>query len=415
MPNTTPLRPAAPSPRRGSPIWVRALLVIGSITLTLLAVELYVRSRTPAVVPLVETDGGGEVRAVFEANDELIELWTGRLERMRAGRNSRGVVNRFSARYGWANVPGGSGTHQDKPVSFNSIGARGSRSVDARPPEGALRLACYGESFTFGSEVGDDETWPAQLEVDAAPALEVINLGVGGWGTDQALMRYRDTHAELASDVVLMGMLSENIARNVNRLRLVYSPGTREPLVKPRFILANERLELVPQPYASEMELYEAALDGSLGIEMAPHEWWAPKAPKSGWSGALAALKSRKETKRRQGWFQLWREPEGEPFKITLALLDTFHREAMDNGARFAGVILFPVAEDLPKPERQLKQLTTILDERGIPHLDLYDLVQARKKRGEEVYGKNHFTPAANGEVATRVWAWLREEIGIED
>jgi hypothetical protein len=394
-------------------MWKRVLLVVGSVAVTLLAVEFYFRTRAPKAVHTVVAEDGSLVRSVFEPSPELRKHWSQRLERMRKGVGSNGVVNRFSARYGWANVAGGSGQHQGLPVSFNAIGARGSKPVGDEPPEGALRLACYGESFTFGSEVGDGDTWPAQLDVDAAGALEVVNLGVGGWGTDQALMRYRDTRDELAPDVVLMGLLSENIARNVNRLRPVYSPKTREPLVKPRFILVDGALELVPQPYATEVDLYQAAVDGSLGIDMAPHEWWAPKSDGGGWSGALAALNSRKETQRRQGWFREWLRVDGEPYQITLALMETFHREAEVDGVRFAGVILFPTSGDIGDPKRKLTELGKVLEQRGIPYLDLYDLVRARKDRGEKVYGKSHFTPEANGEVAERVWQWLRGELEI--
>jgi len=210
-----------------------------------------------------------------------------------------------------------------------------------------------------------------------------------------------------------MGMLSENIARNVNRLRPVYARGSGEPLVKPRFILKEGRLELQPQPYATEVELYQAAVDGSLGIDMAPHEWWAPREESGEWLNVLAALNSRKDTQRRRRWHQEWRRPEGEPFQVSLALLEAFHREALEGGARFAGVILYPTKGDINDPERRLVLLVEALEQREIPYLDLFGLVRARLDRGEPAYRKTHFNPATNGEVAAAVWGWLREELAL--
>ncbi len=388
----------------------RILIVVISLGVTWFAIELWLGSRAPRSSV---TKDGGSALSVFEPEQRLVDRWEVRLQRMLAGNlTDNRVVYRFSARYGWANVPGGRGRHGGIQVSFNSIGARGERELGQGVDEGALRLACYGESFTFGSEVDDPDTWPARLAVTAEGALEVLNLGVGGWGTDQALLRFRDTVDDLAPDVVLMGLLSENIARNLNRLRPVYSPGTHEPLVKPRFVLADGMLELLPHPYATEIDLYRAACGGSLGIEMAPHEYWAPDV--SSWSNVVEAVRSNLHKKRLSDWWRLWNDPEGEPYQLTLFLLEAFHREAIDAGVRFAGVVLFPTRDDLSREQRRMITLMEDLRARDIPYLELYPLVAERLQRGEPTHmEKGHFTPAANTEVAGAVWTWLVEELEL--
>ena len=55
-------------------------------------------------------------------------------------------------------------------------------------PDGSLRLACFGDSFTFGDEVQDAWCYPAMLE-QRNPGLEALNYGVGAYGTDQALLQ----------------------------------------------------------------------------------------------------------------------------------------------------------------------------------------------------------------------------------
>ena len=52
--------------------------------------------------------------------------------------------------------------------------------------DGPLTLAA-GDSFTFGDEVNDDESWPAALE--QLTGRRVINAGVPGFGLDQAVLR----------------------------------------------------------------------------------------------------------------------------------------------------------------------------------------------------------------------------------
>lgn len=388
----------------------RILIVVISSGLAWFAVELWLGSRAPRRSVTVD---GSAVLSVYEPEQEVLGRWRVRLQRMLAGgQNASRVVNRFSARYGWANVPGGRGTHGGNQVAFNSIGARGVRELGQGVPEGALLLACYGESFTFGSEVDDPDTWPARLALTAEGALEVLNLGVGGWGTDQALLRFRDTVDELAPDVVLMGLLSENIARNLNRLRPVYSPETLLPMVKPRFVLVDGVLELLPHPYATEIDLYRAACDGSLGIEMAPHEYWAPDV--SSWSNVVEAVKSNLHKQRLTQWWRLWNDPQGEPYRLTLALLEAFHHEAVAAGVRFAGVILFPTRGDLSREQGRLTTLMEDLRARDIPYLELYPLVRERQKRGEPTLReKGHFTPETNAEVAGAVWTWLAEELEL--
>ena len=118
-----------------------------------------------------------------------------------------------------------------------------------RAPESERRaerpalVSLYGESFTFGSEVSDDEAWGNLLA--ARLDARVDNFGVGGYGTDQTVLRYQlntNDHAR----VVVLGLVTENLMRNVNQYRdLLYASGGLG--FKPRFILnATNGLELVP-------------------------------------------------------------------------------------------------------------------------------------------------------------------------
>ena len=59
-----------------------------------------------------------------------------------------------------------------------------------------------GDSITFGTGVGDDETFSHLL--DALPDLEVLNLGVDGYGTDQELIRLEREGLAFGPQVVIL-------------------------------------------------------------------------------------------------------------------------------------------------------------------------------------------------------------------
>ncbi|HUT53367.1 MAG TPA: SGNH/GDSL hydrolase family protein [bacterium] len=76
-----------------------------------------------------------------------------------------------------------------KPVHINGHGFRGPEFTDGKPA-GVYRVACIGDSTTFGWSVGDDETFAAQLQgllakQCGAGKVEVLNLGVTGYTSFQ--------------------------------------------------------------------------------------------------------------------------------------------------------------------------------------------------------------------------------------
>jgi hypothetical protein len=93
----------------------------------------------------------------------------------------------YSEVYGWALRPrtryvGRGG----ETITVNDRGYRGAVHPEA-PAPGVRRVVMLGDSIAFGTGVGDQETFSHLL--DASPRLEVLNLGVDGYGTDQALIR----------------------------------------------------------------------------------------------------------------------------------------------------------------------------------------------------------------------------------
>lgn len=319
-------------------------------------------------------------------------------------------VGRFDPELGWRNEPGACEAGGRR--CFDAIGARGRGERAPGPPPGVRRVACFGDSYTYGSDVDDGEDWPARLDA-LDPGLEVLNLGVGGYGTDQALLRFRREGPALGADVVLVGLLVENIGRNVNRYRPLYYPSTVACSAKPRFALNDDgELELVPLPYATRRELLEAVSSGRVLDDLAEHEYWRGDRPLVPGS-TLARIAAAWSAYRRRQPEVLWSDPDGEPFRVTLAILENFEREARAAGASRVGVLVFPRARELADLARRgtpfWGTLLEALDARGVPWLDLAQALRARSGAAPPYTDGGHLDPEGNRIVAEAVHAWLAE------
>ncbi|MBT8423240.1 MAG: hypothetical protein KJP03_09000 [Gammaproteobacteria bacterium] len=145
----------------------------------------------------------------------------------------------------------------------------GSRIVPAFPdPSADSCVALFGDSFTWGDEVTPEFAYGNVL----AELLDcrVANYGTGGYGTDQAVLRYVDVIDDNAP-VVVMGHFADNITRNVNQLRDFVAGGRFG--FKPRFVLDDEGLRLVPLPSLTVTEYAEAA---ERAAELLPYEYFRP-------------------------------------------------------------------------------------------------------------------------------------------
>lgn len=321
----------------------------------------------------------------------------------------------FDAALGWTARPGH--VSADGTIHVNAQGLRATREYAATRPTGVRRVLACGESFTFGEEVADGEAWSARLEA-LVPALEVLNYGVGGYGTDQALLRIQ-REARGPIDALLVGLMLENIGRNVNRYRPLWYPSA-QPAAKPRFVLAGGALELVPQPFATRAQLVEAVQSGAVFARLAEHEHWSDGAPLSwlAWSSAARLVAAQRAYAARE-LEPLWSDTAGEPFRTTLALLEALRDAAHALGPAPVLVLVFPMRSDLAglveHGRRYWSPLLTALAERGIPCLDLSGPLAAAARDPDgarALYLESHLGPRGNEIVATAIAAHLSQAGG---
>lgn len=159
------------------------------------------------------------------------------------------VFSRCDAERGWALRPGAEGRSTREGgarVSINADGLR-DRPHAASKPEGRVRIAVLGDSFSEAQEVELDETFWSVAESELrrlapwpASEVEVLNFGVRGYGTAQELLTLRCCVARFEPDVVLLALftgndVSEN-ARQLDRSSTRYA--------RPYFLLEDGELRL---------------------------------------------------------------------------------------------------------------------------------------------------------------------------
>jgi hypothetical protein len=144
----------------------------------------------------------------------------------------------------------------------NRDGFRCRHPFEKKKPDGTFRVLLFGDSYTAGDGVSDKYRYGEVLE-SLLPGLQVYNFGLSGSGTDQQYLIWREFAQDLEHDLVVIGVLVENIRRIVARYRPYETPDG-EPLLlaKPYFTRSGDgALELHNVPVPKE-PLCETAVSG---------------------------------------------------------------------------------------------------------------------------------------------------------
>lgn len=136
---------------------------------------------------------------------------------------------------GWTIRP--HGRTGDGLFAANEVGLRSAPSPVGAKVDGKTRVLLVGDSYTHGDEVPWNDTWARRLAHELGEGYEVLNGGVGGYGTDQSVLRARRLHPRLQPDVIVLGIYIQDLLRNLTVFRSVKHPWTHFPWSKPRFVI----------------------------------------------------------------------------------------------------------------------------------------------------------------------------------
>jgi hypothetical protein len=311
---------------------VDLLALLMSLVLSLCGFEIALRSLT---------DDRGELLGTRLVGPDLIDQ-----ERIR---NDAALLRTaFDPELGWVRLVegnAGEGGGAEAHAIARSGGARGKPSYSPEPPEGVVRVCAFGESFTYGDGVAAEESWPARTELHAGGRVEVLNFGVGGYGLDQAYLCFRRHAPRLDPDLILVGLTHHAIERTINIYHPYYTCDSGLALIKPRFIVQGDSLErLVPRlpdpiefldqladfahhPLRQYEGFYDPAIYDSSGMDRSRFLWLLRS--RLAWRDRDRALTAERIL-----------DVQGEPIRVSRALIQRMAGESESLGARFVVVIL---------------------------------------------------------------------------
>jgi hypothetical protein len=257
------------------------------------------------------------------------------------------------------------------------------------------------------------------------PNLEVLNFGVGGYGMDQAYLRFMVEGSAFSPDVVIIGFVSAGLRRLENVYRRFLS--TRNyPLVKPRFLLdENGRLIEVRSPIEDISEYELLLVQPRAILKLAPmDQWYEPlvyENPLYDISASVRLLSTAwgrfysryldKNAVFKDGVFN----SSSTAFRLQIAILNQFVEQVRAAGA-VPVVAIFPSERSLERAgasqARVFDPLLEYLKGQDVEYIDLTDAflaVGSESKSDTWFMPGGHYSPAGNAIVASAVGKYLWE------
>ncbi len=302
----------------------------------------------------------------------------------------------------------------------NLLGMRGRTDSPTRSSSHSVRVAAFGDSFVYGSEVDAHESWPCQLE-SLETGIEMLNFAVGGYGTDQAYLMYDKYGKQSNPHIILIGFTAVQVARNVNVYRRFLS--TKEIMfVKPRFVLSPDgNIELLRSPIQLEAEYWKYYEQPELITELGTHDYWYTpliyRNPLYDYSmtvrifSQLLTVLDRKILTRKRIVENGRLNSKSEAFEITTKILRLFYEKVRESGS-VPIIILFPDADALGlEGGGRIAVYEGVVEYLRNERLEFLDLAVAFREpvtRDIHFMSGGHYSGYANGLVAKEIAAYLR-------
>lgn len=162
------------------------------------------------------------------------------------------ALGRFDDTLGWSYLPDTSKTIEfngkSRDICFDKDGIRVPNSeyqFDYSKPT----VLFIGGSFTMGHGLAYEDSFAGKFDNLKEVNYQVVNLGVQGFGSDQALLALRKFLLKFNTKVVVYTFISSHVKRNGNYDRRLIWPGARFIGTKPLFGLkSGNKLYLKKEP-----------------------------------------------------------------------------------------------------------------------------------------------------------------------
>lgn len=284
--------------------------------------------------------------------------------------NPRGAT--FDPELGWKLVPNVSKKNRQwcnhVPATTNSFGWR-DKEHEVEKPIGVTRMVALGDSFTFGFGVDYGQRFSEFLEEDV-PRLEVINMGVFAYGTDQEVLAYELYGKQYKPDIVVLNVFLHNDLIEL-RLKEKYS------FPKPYFVLDQ-----------GELTLFKPKLSWSLSARL--HSY-------------VMELVFRGVDRFKNRSIVANESEDTDGTALFLTLVERLGKSVRRENARLL-VVLIHSREPSDEEKLVSDQIFETLNKRNHDVLDLYQPFAELSRGGADLYlPDGHWNPAGNQLAADRI------------
>jgi hypothetical protein len=354
--------------------------------------------------------------------------------------SERGRFCRWDERLGWAGRPGAEGEFQWADcrirVRQNRHGFRGAEHETARTDR--PRIAVLGDSFVWGFGVEEPDVFTAVMARDSARDVEIVNLGVSGYGTDQEVLLWeRDGRLFRPDHLVLCVTLANDLDEILYDSTYDYA--------KPVFrigpdgapVLLNvpvpARTSLWEEPAIRTKDAWHAGLPGLLRRSAVANVVLGAAARVPSWRASLEEARILPRTRDDGDWELPQYETPPAPSReaswdLLVRLLVRLRESAARDGADLTVVAIPSVLQVEPDlwtktvarhpeaasrlvPDLPQRRLAEACRAAGVPVVDLLPPLRAAAHAGDALYYplNLHWTPAGHRVAA----AALLEHFGL--
>ena len=154
------------------------------------------------------------------------------------------LKNSFNKKLGWERKKNSTGfdLNNKKLIKF-SIDRKGHRKIFYT--KNKKFFASFGDSYVFGRQVLDKDTWQEQIAKNSN--FNILNYGVGNYGFDQSLIKFKNTKLNKEIKYIILGFVPETICRIQSHWKHYLEFGNIHAF-KPLFVIRRGKLKLIPNP-----------------------------------------------------------------------------------------------------------------------------------------------------------------------
>jgi hypothetical protein len=238
----------------------------------------------------------------------------------------------------------------------------------------------YGDSFVEGAEVGPEDTWQAHFERRTGKAI--LNLGVGGYGLDQAVLKFEKYGRRHPTRIAILGLYHQPYRRALSYHPFYYfaNKDAYTFAFKPMFIKNHEGFELIRPPCADATCLVEVLSkpDHQVWQRLAQYDYWYrvnQAKPVPGFPNLITyarVLQEKLRVQRQQEGAENYFFPTPGALEVVEYIVERFVNDSRVMGMTPLCLMLYS-SSDLRVIKAGIRlddQLLVFLANRGIPYVD---------------------------------------------